>query len=451
MPQNAPSQTDLDAFMTGLVRRNPGQEEFHQAVNEVAETILPFMEEHPEYQKAHIFERMTEPDRVISFRVCWQDDAGNVRVNRGTRVQFNNAIGPYKGGLRFHPSVTLSILKFLGFEQTLKNSLTGLPMGGAKGGSNFNPRGKSDDEVMRFCQAFMTELSRHIGKNVDIPAGDIGVGEREVSYLFGQYKRIKNEFTGTITGKGLSFGGSLIRTEATGYGNVYFTSEILKHRGDDLEGKVCTVSGSGNVAQYTIEKAIELGGRVVTLSDSDGFVYDPEGCNEEKLADLIDLKTRRRGRVSEYAEKWGCEYHAGKRPWGVPCDVAFPSATQNEIDEDDARTLVKNGVSIVSEGANMPASLEAAHVFRAAGVGYAPSKAANAGGVAVSGLEQTQNSLRLSWSRAEVDNRLREIMRNIHSQCVRWGDDGDHVDYVKGANIAGFVKVANAMLAQGVI
>ena len=451
MHNPAPSQTDLASFMTGLVRRNPGQEEFHQAVQEVAENILPFIQDNPEYQKAHIFERLTEPDRVISFRVCWQDDDGNVRVNRGTRVQFNNAIGPYKGGLRFHPSVTLGTLKFLGFEQTFKNSLTGLPMGGAKGGANFNPKGKSDGEVMRFCQAFMTELSRHIGKNVDIPAGDIGVGEREVSYLFGQYKRIKNEFTGAITGKGLSFGGSLIRTEATGYGNVYFTSEILRHSDEDLEGKTCLVSGSGNVAQYTIEKAMELGARVVTISDSDGFVYDRDGFNEEKLTDLIDLKTHRRGRVSEYAEKWGCEYHAGKRPWIVPCDVAFPSATQNEIDEDDARTLVKNGVSVVSEGANMPTSLEAARVLRAAGVRYAPSKAANAGGVAVSGLEQTQNSMRLSWSRAEVDNRLREIMRNIHGQCVRWGEDGDRVDYVKGANIAGFVKVANAMLAQGVL
>ena len=451
MHNPAPSQTDLASFMTGLVRRNPGQEEFHQAVQEVAENILPFIQDNPEYQKAHIFERLTEPDRVISFRVCWQDDDGNVRVNRGTRVQFNNAIGPYKGGLRFHPSVTLGTLKFLGFEQTFKNSLTGLPMGGAKGGANFNPKGKTDDEVMRFCQAFMTELSRHIGKNVDIPAGDIGVGEREVSYLFGQYKRIKNEFTGAITGKGLSFGGSLIRTEATGYGNVYFTSEILRHSDEELEGKTCLVSGSGNVAQYTIEKAMELGARVVTISDSDGFVYDRDGFNEEKLADLIDLKTHRRGRVSEYAEKWGCEYHAGKRPWIVPCDVAFPSATQNEIDEDDARTLVKNGVSVVSEGANMPTSLEAARVLRAAGVRYAPSKAANAGGVAVSGLEQTQNSMRLSWSRAEVDNRLREIMRNIHGQCVRWGEDGDGVDYVKGANIAGFRKVANAMLAQGVL
>ncbi len=451
MHNPAPSQTDLASFMTGLVRRNPGQEEFHQAVQEVAENILPFIQDNPEYQKAHIFERLTEPDRVISFRVCWQDDDGNVRVNRGTRVQFNNAIGPYKGGLRFHPSVTLGTLKFLGFEQTFKNSLTGLPMGGAKGGANFNPRDKTDDEVMRFCQAFMTELSRHIGKNVDIPAGDIGVGEREVSYLFGQYKRIKNEFTGAITGKGLSFGGSLIRTEATGYGNVYFTSEILRHSDEELEGKTCLVSGSGNVAQYTIEKAMELGARVVTISDSDGFVYDRDGFNEEKLTDLIDLKTCRRGRVSEYAEKWGCEYHAGKRPWIVPCDVAFPSATQNEIDEDDARTLVKNGVSVVSEGANMPTSLEAARVLRAAGVRYAPSKAANAGGVAVSGLEQTQNSMRLSWSRAEVDNRLREIMRNIHGQCVRWGEDGDGVDYVKGANIAGFRKVANAMLAQGVL
>ena len=447
----APSQTDLETFMSGLVRRNPGQVEFHQAVHEVAESILPFLKDHPEYEEAHIFERMTEPDRVVSFRVCWQDDAGNVRVNRGTRVQFNNAIGPYKGGLRFHPSVTLSVLKFLGFEQTFKNSLTGLPMGGAKGGANFNPRGKSNDEIMRFCQAFMTELARHIGKDVDIPAGDIGVGGREVSYLFGQYKRICNEFTGALTGKGLAFGGSLIRTEATGYGSVYFTSEMLAHRGEDLEGKTCVVSGSGNVAQYTIEKATEMGAKVVTFSDSDGFVHDPEGVDAEKVEWLIDLKSERRGRVSEYAKHFGARYYEGKQPWGVPCDVAFPSATQNELDEDAAQVLVKNGVQVVSEGANMPTTAAGTHVFRDAGVLYGPSKAANAGGVAVSGLEQTQNAMRLSWSRAEVDNRLREIMRNIHQQCLRHGETKDGVDYVVGSNVAGFVKVADAMLAYGIL
>ena len=438
--------------MTGLERRNPGEPEFQQAVREVAESILPFVEENPRYQRGHVFERMTEPDRVVIFRVSWQDDEGNVRVNRGTRVQFNNSIGPYKGGLRFHPSVTLSVLKFLGFEQTFKNSLTGLPMGGAKGGANFNPKGKSDDEIMRFCQSFMTELARHIGKDVDIPAGDIGVGAREISYLFGQYKRICNEFTGTLTGKGLAFGGSLVRTEATGYGNVYFTSEMLAHRGDSLEGKTCVVSGSGNVALYTIEKVAEMGGRVVAFSDSDGTVYDEAGVDREKLDWLIDLKTERRGRVSEYVDQFEGEYHPGKSPWVIPCDIAFPSATENELDEDDARTLVGNGVVAVSEGANMPTTVAGAHVLRDAGILYGPSKAANAGGVAVSGLEQTQNSMRLSWTRAEVDNRLREIMRNIHRQCIQWGETPEGgVDYVRGANVAGFVKVADAMLAYGVL
>ncbi|MED5263278.1 MAG: NADP-specific glutamate dehydrogenase [Myxococcota bacterium] len=452
MGSSTPSQTDLETFMTGLERRNPGEPEFHQAVREVAESILPFVDENPRYQRGHIFERMTEPDRVVIFRVSWQDDEGNVRVNRGTRVQFNNSIGPYKGGLRFHPSVTLSVLKFLGFEQTFKNSLTGLPMGGAKGGANFNPKGKSDNEIMRFCQSFMTELARHIGKDVDIPAGDIGVGSREISYLFGQYKRICNEFTGTLTGKGLAFGGSLVRTEATGYGNVYFTSEMLAHRGDSLEGKTCIVSGSGNVALYTIEKVSEMGGRVVAFSDSDGTVYDEAGIDPTKLHWLIDLKTERRGRVSEYVDQFGGEYHPGESPWRIPCDVAFPSATQNELDEDDARTLLRNGVIAVSEGANMPTTVAGTHVFRDAGILYGPSKAANAGGVAVSGLEQTQNSMRLSWTRAEVDNRLREIMRNIHRQCIHWGEgpEGD-VDYVRGANVAGFVKVADAMLAYGVL
>ncbi len=447
-----PSQTDLSTFMSGLEKRNPGEPEFQQAVREVAESILPFVADHPEYQKAHVFERMTEPDRVIIFRVCWEDDEGSIRVNRGTRVQFNNAIGPYKGGVRFHPTVTLSVLKFLGFEQTLKNSLTGLPMGGAKGGANFNPRGKSDREVMRFCQAFMTELSRHIGASVDIPAGDIGVGAREVSYLFGQYKRICNEFTGALTGKGLAFGGSLIRTEATGYGNVYFMREVFAKRSDSLEGKVALISGSGNVAQYTAQKAIELGAKVVTMSDSSGFIHDPNGIDLEKLDWIIDLKTVKRGRIGEYVDKFGGEFHEGKRPWGVPCQIAFPCATQNELDKDDAETLVKNGVIAVTEGANMPTTIDGMHVFQNAKVLFAPGKASNAGGVAVSGLEQTQNAMRLSWSREEVDTRLKEIMVGIHDQCVKYGETADgHVDYVKGANIAGFVKVADAMMAYGVM
>ena len=438
--------------MSGLKKRNPGEPEFQQAVREVAESILPFVADHPEYQKAHIFERMTEPDRVIIFRVCWEDDEGSIRVNRGTRVQFNNAIGPYKGGIRFHPTVTLSVLKFLGFEQTLKNSLTGLPMGGAKGGANFNPRGKSDREVMRFCQAFMTELSRHIGASVDIPAGDIGVGAREVSYLFGQYKRIRNEFTGALTGKGLAFGGSLVRTEATGYGNVYFMREVLAKRSDSLEGKVALVSGSGNVAQYTAQKAIELGAKVVTMSDSSGFIHDPNGIDLEKLDWIIDLKTVKRRRIGEYVGKFGGEFHEGKRPWGVPCQIAFPCATQNELDKDDAETLVKNGVIAVTEGANMPTTIDGVHVFQNAKVLFGPGKASNAGGVAVSGLEQTQNAMRLSWSREEVDTRLKEIMVGIHDQCVKYGETTDgHVDYVKGANIAGFVKVADAMMAYGVL
>ena len=438
--------------MSGLKKRNPGEPEFQQAVREVAESILPFVADHPEYQKAHIFERMTEPDRVIIFRVCWEDDEGSIRVNRGTRVQFNNAIGPYKGGIRFHPTVTLSVLKFLGFEQTLKNSLTGLPMGGAKGGANFNPRGKSDREVMRFCQAFMTELSRHIGASVDIPAGDIGVGAREISYLFGQYKRIRNEFTGALTGKGLAFGGSLVRTEATGYGNVYFMREVFAKRSDSLEGKVALVSGSGNVAQYTAQKAIELGAKVVTMSDSSGFIHDPNGIDLEKLDWIIDLKTEKRGRIGEYVGKFGGEFHEGKRPWGVPCQIAFPCATQNELNKDDAETLVKNGVIAVTEGANMPTTIDGVHVFQNAKVLFGPGKASNAGGVAVSGLEQTQNAMRLSWSREEVDTRLKEIMVGIHDQCVKYGETTDgHVDYVKGANIAGFVKVADAMVAYGVL
>ena len=445
------SNGDVARFMAGLERRNPGEPEFHQAVCEVAESVIPFVQDHPEYREAQILERLTEPDRVLVFRVCWEDDDGNVRVNRGTRVQFSNAIGPYKGGIRFHPSVTLSVLKFLGFEQTFKNSLTTLPMGGAKGGANFNPKGKSDREVMRFCHAFMTELSRHIGSSVDIPAGDIGVGGREVSYLFGQYKRLRNEFTGALTGKGLAFGGSLIRTEATGYGNVYFVQEMLERVGDGLEGKRCVISGSGNVAQYTAEKAIDLGATVVTLSDSSGFIYDPDGIDAEKLNFVLELKNERRGRISEYAEHFGCEFYPDATPWCVPADIALPSATQNELNGDDARTLVRNGVRAVAEGANMPTTLEGAHVFRDEGVLFAPSKAANAGGVAVSGLEQTQNAMRLQWSREEVDERLRTIMRSIHDQCVEYGQDGERVDYVTGANVAGFVKVADAMLAYGVV
>ena len=441
----------LGRFMKGLKRRNPGQPEFHQAVEEVAKDLVPYLEDKQAYKDAHILDRMTEPDRIIIFRVCWVDDAGNTRVNRGMRVQFNNAIGPYKGGLRFHKNVTLSVLKFLGFEQVLKNSLTTLPMGGAKGGANFNPRGKSEGEVMRFCQAFMSELFRHIGPYTDIPAGDIGVGAREVSFLFGQYKRLQNEFTGTITGKGLAFGGSLIRTEATGFGCVYFAREMLAVRGDDIEGKTCLVSGSGNVAQYTAQKIIQLGGKVVTMSDSDGFVYDKGGIDLEKLDWLIDLKTNRRGRISEYAEKFGCDYHEGKRPWAVDCDLAFPCATQNELEKADAKTLIKNGCQLVAEGANMPSSIEAIESFLDARVLFAPAKASNAGGVAVSGLEQTQNAMRLSWTREEVDENLLDIMKKIHSACAEHGREGDYVNYARGANVAGFVKVADAMLAYGVL
>ncbi len=441
----------LTAFMNGLVRRNPGQTEFHQAVKEVAQTVIPFINEHPEYRDAQILERMTEPDRVISFRVCWQDDDGNVRVNRGHRVQFNNSIGPYKGGIRFHPTVTESVLKFLGFEQVLKNALTTLPMGGGKGGANFNPKGKSDDEVMRFCQAFMTELFRHIGPNTDVPAGDIGVGSREVSYMFGMYKRLRNEFTGAMTGKGLEFGGSRIRTEATGYGTVYFMQNMLETRNEGIEGKTCVISGSGNVAQYTAEKVNQLGGTVVTLSDSTGFVHDPAGIDENKMEFVKDLKNTRRGRINEYADEFKCDYFANERPWRVACDLAFPSATQNEITKADAETLVENGVLAVAEGANMPTELGGIHVFQDARILYAPSKAANAGGVAVSGLEQSQNAMRMSWDYQEVDARLKEIMERIHEQCVEYGRDGDRIDYVKGANLAGFVKVGTAMMAYGVL
>lgn len=445
-------EQEVENFMQGLVRRNPGEPEFHQAVREVVENLMPFVMQNKQYMQARVLERMTEPDRVIMFRVCWLDDENNVRINRAYRVQFNNSIGPYKGGLRFHRSVNLSILKFLGFEQTFKNSLTGLPMGGAKGGADFNPKGKSDGEVMRFCQSMMTELARHIGEDVDIPAGDIGVGAREVSYLFGQYKRINNRFTGTITGKGLSFGGSLIRTEATGYGCSYFTQYMLEARDQSLAGKTCVVSGSGNVALYAVEKATGLGAKVVTVSDSSGFIHDPNGIDAEKLAYLKDLKEVRRGRISEYAEHYGVDYFADQKPWGVPCEVAFPCATQNEIDKADAEILVKNGVQAVGEGANMPCTLDAAYVFLGNKVAYGPAKAANAGGVAVSGLEQSQNALRMSWSRQEVYDRLKTIMRSIHDQCVQYGTEDDgYVNYVKGANVAGFVKVADAMIAHGAV
>ena len=446
------ADVDLDSFMRGLVRRNPGEREFHQAVLEVVGSLIPFLRDHPKYAAGAILERMTEPDRIIIFRVCWLDDDNNIRTNRAYRVQFNNAIGPYKGGLRFHRTVTLSILKFLGFEQTFKNSLTGLPMGGAKGGSDFNPKGKSDAEVMRFCYSMMTELARHIGEDVDIPAGDIGVGAREISYLFGQYKRINNRFTGTLTGKGLAFGGSLVRTEATGYGCVYFVDHMLAHKGDGLDGKTCVVSGSGNVAIYAVEKALDLGAKVVTLSDSGGFIHDPDGIDSEKMAFVKELKEVRRGRIAQYAERFGCAYHEGASPWEVPCDVALPCATQNELDAEAAAALIKNGVAAVAEGANMPCTLEATEVFLAAGVLFGPAKAANAGGVAVSGLEQSQNALRLSWSREEVHKRLRHIMAEIHEKCCRYGDDGNGgVSYVKGANIGGFVKVADAMLAYGAV
>ncbi len=441
----------VDQFMKFVIERNFAQPEFHQAVREVAEDVLPYMEDHPEYKDISILERMTEPDRIISFRVCWEDAKGKVQVNRGFRVQFNNAIGPYKGGLRFDKSVHLSILKFLAFEQTFKNALTTLPMGGAKGGSDFDPKGRSDQEIMRFCQAFMTELFRYIGKDVDIPAGDIGCGAREISYLFGQYKRLKNEFTGTLTGKGLTFGGSPIRTEATGYGCVYFAQEMLATKGDELQGKVCLVSGSGNVALYTVEKLIDVGAKIVTLSDSSGFIHDKEGITRKKLDYVIDLKTKKHGRIKEYAKKFKCDYHSKKRPWGIPCDVAFPCATQNEIDEKDALKLIKQGCWAVAEGANMPATYKASNIFQEAKILYGPSKAANAGGVAISGLEMTQNAMHLSWTREVVDEKLKQIMKKIHDQCVEYGGSKDYVDYRKGANIASFIKVSQTMIAYGVV
>jgi len=443
---------DLDHFMDGVRRRNPGEEEFHQAVQEVAMDIVPFIADKPLYKEMRILERMTEPDRIVSFRVVWEDDAGNIRVNRGFRIQQNNAIGPYKGGIRFHPTVNQSVLKFLAFEQVFKNSLTGLPLGGGKGGSDFNPKGKSDREVMRFCQAFMIELHRHIGPDTDVPAGDIGVGAREVGYMFGQYKRLVNRFEGVLTGKALEFGGSHIRKEATGYGAVYMMEDMLAHRGGGLEGKICTVSGAGNVATYCVEKLIQLGAKVVTLSDSGGYIYDANGLTHDKLRWIAELKNKRRGRIEEFAQAWGAEFHPDAKPWNVPCDLAFPCATQNEIEQRDAEALVANGCIGVSEGANMPSEPQAIHVFQQAKIMHGPSKAANAGGVAVSGLEMSQNSLRLRWGESEVDARLREIIKRIHDQCVLYGTDTDgHVDYFRGANIAGFIKVADAMLAYGVM
>ena len=437
-------------FMSEVATKNAGETEFLQAVEEVAEAIIPFMEENPKYDNKMLLERMVEPERVLMFRVPWLDDKGNTQVNRGYRVEFNSAIGPYKGGLRFHPSVNLSILKFLGFEQVFKNSLTTLPMGGGKGGADFNPKGKSDNEVMKFCQSFMTELCRHIGPNTDIPAGDIGVGGREIGFMFGQYKRIRNEFTGVLTGKGMSWGGSLIRPEATGYGNVYFAQNMLTVKGDSFNGKTVAISGSGNVAQYACQKATELGAKVGTLSDSSGYIYDANGIDAEKLAFIMELKNVKRGRVKEYADKFGCEFHVG-RPWGVNCDIALPCATQNELNELEAKTLVANGCILVSEGANMPCTPESIAVFQDAKILFAPGKASNAGGVATSGLEMSQNSLRMNWTREEVDTKLKQIMQDIHASCVEYGTEGNHVDYVKGANIAGFVKVADAMLDQGVV
>ncbi len=443
----------ITSFVEAVAKRNPNEPEFMQAVHEVAETVIPFIEENKKYQNKMLLERMVESERIITFRVVWTNDKGEIQVNRGYRIQMNSAIGPYKGGIRFHPSVNLSVLKFLAFEQTFKNSLTTLPMGGGKGGADFEPKGKSDNEVMRFCQAFMTELSKHIGGNIDVPAGDIGVGGREVGYMFGQYKRLRNEFTGVLTGKGISFGGSLIRPEATGYGDVYFAQSMLKTKGESFTGKTVVVSGSGNVAQYAAEKAIQLGGKVVTMSDSSGYIHDAEGIDATKLAFIMEIKNELRGRISDYLTKYpNAKFVAGKRPWEVKCDVALPCATQNELNEDEAKTLVVNGCICVSEGANMPTTPEAVIVFQKAKILFAPGKASNAGGVATSGLEMSQNSLRLSWTSEEVDERLKNIMLAIHASCVQYGTDANgYVDYVKGANIAGFVKVADAMLAQGVV
>ncbi len=441
----------IEEFMGHIEARNQGEKEFHQAVHEVVESLWDFLQDHPDYVHARILERITEPERVIMFRVPWRNDRGEVEVNRGFRVEFNSAIGPYKGGLRFHPSVNLGILKFLGFEQVFKNSLTTLPMGGGKGGSDFDPKGKSNNEVMSFCQSFMTELCRHIGPDTDVPAGDIGVGGREIGYMFGQYKRIRNEFTGVLTGKGLNWGGSLIRPEATGYGCVYFADEMLKTKGESFKGKTVTVSGSGNVAQYATEKVNDLGGKVVSLSDSGGTIHDPDGIDAEKLAFVMDLKNVKRGRISEYADKIGGTYLEGQRPWNIPCDVALPCATQNEIKTEEAKALVKNGCAAVAEGANMPSEPGAVEVFLSEKILFGPGKAANAGGVAVSGLEMSQNASRISWTREEVDQKLHHIMKSIHSACLDHGSSDGFNDYVKGANIAGFIKVADAMMDQGVV
>ncbi|MEN8116684.1 MAG: NADP-specific glutamate dehydrogenase [Bacteroidota bacterium] len=446
------SKSFVEDFMNYVRMKDPGQPEFHQAVHEVVESLADYLLDNPRYLHAKILERMVEAERIIQFRVPWTDDRGNIHINRGYRIEMNSAIGPYKGGLRFHPTVNQGILKFLAFEQVLKNSLTSLPMGGGKGGSDFDPKNKSDDEVMRFCQSFMTELSRHIGQYTDVPAGDIGVGGREIGFLFGQYKRIRNEFVGVLTGKGVEWGGSLIRPEATGYGTVYFAEEMLKTRGDSFKGKIVTVSGSGNVAQFATEKVIELGGKVVTLSDSSGSIYDPDGIDSEKLAYVMELKNVHRGRIKEYADKYGVQYIDKRRPWSIKCDVALPCATENEINLDEAKMLTQNGCYVVAEGANMPSTEEAVHHFIDAKILYGPGKAANAGGVAVSGLEMTQNSMRLAWSREEVDNKLHSIMCNIHEMCVKYGVEGNgYTNYVKGANIGGFVKVANSMMAQGIV
>ncbi len=441
----------MNEFLEKVEAKNKCQPEFMQAVKEVVESIWDVYQSNPKYVEAKILDRIVEPERIIIFRVPWVDDNGDVQVNRGFRVEFNSAIGPYKGGLRFHPSVNLGILKFLGFEQVFKNSLTTLPIGGGKGGSDFDPKGKSDNEVMHFCQSFMGELFRHIGANTDVPAGDIGVGGREIGYMFGMYKKLRNEFVGILTGKGRNWGGSLIRPEATGYGQVYFAEEMLKTKGESFEGKICTVSGSGNVAQYATEKVTELGGKVVTLSDSSGYIYDPDGITPEKLAYVMELKNVKRGRIKEYAEKYGVKYVEGKRPWGEKCDIALPSATQNEIDANDAQTLINNGCFLVSEGANMPSTPEAIEIYLKNKILYGPGKAANAGGVATSGLEMSQNSLRLSWTREEVDEKLHNIMIAIHEQCVQYGKEGDFINYVKGANIAGFIKVADTMIDHGVV
>ena len=446
-------QHQIDAFMKVVMLKNSHEPEFIQAVLEVAETVIPYIEANPKYKSTKILERITEPERVIQFRVPWLDDSGEVQVNRGFRVEFNSAIGPYKGGLRFHPSVNLSILKFLGFEQIFKNSLTTLPMGGGKGGSDFDPKGKSDNEVMKFCQSFMTELSRHIGPNTDVPAGDIGVGGREIGYMFGQYKRIRNEFTGVLTGKGINWGGSLIRPEATGYGTVYFAAEMLKTKGDNFNGKVVSISGSGNVAQFACEKATQLGAKVVTMSDSKGFIHDPNGIDAKKLAWIMDLKNNRRGRIMEYASEFdGVSFHENEKPWSIKVDVALPCATQNELNEEQAKQLVENGCMAVAEGANMPCTPEAIALFQSRRVLFSPGKASNAGGVATSGLEMSQNSLRFNWTSKEVDQKLHNIMLDIHKQCVNFGTQEDgYIDYVKGANIAGFVKVADAMIDQGIV